>query len=201
MTDLNSLEKFNQHYKTFAKRDYEKSLNDFFTTQVQFRLPKDPVVLELGPGSKSVFEDSDLNHKLITAVDFSPEAIDLNRGHSSINYQLRDITKNHAIEENTYDLIFDSHCLHCIERVEDRAMSFKNIYHGLKSDGLFCAEMMVQPLGSVINLPHKYIANSRNLEQELISYGFTIKYFMIVRELVFESGNGVCDLLRVICKK
>lgn len=201
MTDLNSLEKFNNFYSSNPCRYFEKSLSDFFYFQVSSRLPNDPVILDLGPGPKSLFEESQLDHSLITAIDFSSAAIDLTKGHSQINYRVGDISLPDSIEENNYDLIFDSHCLHCIEDQDLRASSFKNIYYGLKGNGFFCAEMMVQPMGKTVSLPFKYVSSARDLEQELIRNGFKIIYFMIVRELLFENENVECDLLRVICRK
>jgi SAM-dependent methyltransferase len=201
MTDLNSLEKFNNHYKAHPERVFEKSLSDFFNSQVSFRLPKNPRILDLGPGSKSVFEETDLDQSLIAAVDFSAAAIELSKQHSQINYMLGDISSENAIASNRFDLIFDSHCLHCIVDPLKRSMSFQNIYQGLKEQGLFCSEMMVQPVGKTASMPFKFIPTARDLEQELIQNGFKIIYFMIVKELLFENDNEECDLLRVICQK
>lgn len=200
MQDLNILEKFNQYYKSSQKREYEKSLKDFFSTQVQNRLISSPRILDLGPGSKSLFEDVDLNAELITAIDFSSIAINKAKGHGSIDYQLRDISKDGSIEKNTYNLVFDSHCLHCILDPNDRSLAFKNIYEGLTTEGLFCAEMMVaSKTGS--NDPYKFTPQALELEQELLNSGFKIIYFMIMRDLVFQNDHGECDVVRVICRK
>jgi 2-polyprenyl-3-methyl-5-hydroxy-6-metoxy-1,4-benzoquinol methylase len=201
MPDLNSLEKFNQFYTQEIERAYESSLVSFFNSQITSRLPKDPMILDIGSGSKSIFEDLKVEGALITAIDFSSVAITKAQSHSLLNYELRDITKDHSIEENTYDLIFDSHCLHCITNPKERDGALNNIYNGLKADGIFCAEMMVSPLKKEVELPFKYVRPAFDLEQELLNNKFVIKYFMIVRDLKFENANGECELLRVIATK
>jgi SAM-dependent methyltransferase len=202
MPDLNSLEKFNQYYKSTNKREFEKSLKEFFDSHVRTRLEADPVVLDLGAGSQSLFEETDLDLSLITAIDFSAAAIENAQGHSAIDYQLRDITKEFSIENMSYDLIFDSHCLHCIVDFNDRKMALKNIHNGLKATGLFCAEMMVKSIGTrEVSSEYKHIPEARKLEEELLQSGFKIIYFMIVRDLNFLNGDDECDLLRVIGRK
>lgn len=174
----------------------------FFKSVVLPRLTETSVkVLDLGCGSKSIFEDTELDPFSIDAFDFSSEAIRSASGHSAINYQQVDIAQANALPVSTYDLIFDSHCLHCITDQASRKESLKNIHHALKDEGLFCAEMMVASSEDVVNLPHKYVVSSRELEDELLKSGFKIIYFMIVRDLVFSNDNGECELLRVICRK
>lgn len=202
MTDLNSLEKFNQFYSLEKDRTYESSLKDFFQAEVRSRLLEaSPNILDLGPGSKSLFED--LEFTSVTAIDFSSVAIEKAglQAEVQVNYQLRDITKENSIEKESYDLIFDSHCLHCIEDESLRKIAFQNIYSGLKPNGIFCAEMMTSAGKNECIIPFKYVRSSLVLEEEILSYGFKINYFMIVRDLKFENANGKCDLLRVIGRK
>lgn len=199
---MNSLEKFNEHYKKSSSREYEISLKAFFDSQVRSRLPSTKSkVLDLGAGSMSMFEETDLDLELITAIDFSSVAIELAQGHSKIHYQVLDLSQPHALKKDEYDLIYDSHCLHCIEDPADRKIAFKNILEALNSEGLFAAEMMVQPTGRNIIQPYKYIPSARDLEAELLETGFKIIYFMIIQDLKFSNENGDCDLLRVISRK
>ena len=201
MTDLNSLEKFNKFYTQEIERRYETSLVDFFQSQVRPRIEiKSPRILDLGAGSKSIFEDI-IFEANVTAVDFSSVAIAKAQNESKLDYRLKDISLVNSIEEATYDVIFDSHCLHCITDKEARNNTFQNIYNGLKSGGIFCAEMMVSPANKEVSLPFKYIKSAMDLEKEILQSGFKIKYFMIVRDLKFENANGECDLLRVIGTK
>lgn len=199
---MNSLEKFNEHYKNASGRVFESSLKSFFDSQVRFRMPSPKArVLDLGAGSMSLFEETDLDLELITAIDFSSTAIEQAHGLSKINYEVADLTKPNVLLKQEYDLIFDSHCLHCIEESSDRKSAFNNILVALKPDGIFAAEMMVQPSGRNIIQPYKYIPNARDLEAELIEAGFKIIFFMIIQDLKFSNENGDCDLLRVISRK
>ena len=199
---MNSLELFNKIYNAETERGYSKSLLKFFESQIHSRLAKDPVVLDLGAGSKSIFEDTDLLKSNITAIDFSPVAIkNATLLPNEVTYKEIDLGTPGVLESEKYDLIFDSHCLHCITDESQRKAAFINIYQALKPDGLFSAEMMVSPAGKNINLPNKHVVDARVLEEEILSYGFKIIYFLIVRDLVFGSDNGDCDLVRVICRK
>jgi SAM-dependent methyltransferase len=199
---LNSLELFNQIYDREIDRGYSKSLLTFFETTVRTRLVENPLVLDIGAGSKSIFEDTDLLKSNITAIDFSPVAIaKATVLPNEITYKEVDLGTLGVLENNRYDLVFDSHCLHCITDYSKRKAAFSNIYHSLKCDGIFSAEMMVAPVGKTIELSNKYVVDARTLEEEILSHGFKIVYFLIVRALVFGSDNGDCDLVRVILRK
>ena len=199
---MNSLELFNQIYANEVERTYEKSLLDFFLMIVLPRLKgRSPRVLDLGAGSKSIFEDTDLVKKNIMACDFSPVAILKAQGHGEIEYKELDITLPLVWEKSSYDLIFDSHCLHCITDLSKRRQAFINIYNALSTDGLFCTEMMIKSARSTFLPANKYVVDSRVIEDEILSYGFKILYFVIVKDLVFTNESGECDLVRVVCRK
>lgn len=199
---MNSLELFNQIYTLEAERVYSKSLLTFFESTIRARLPDTPRVLDVGCGSKSIFEDTDLLKSNITAIDFSPVAISKASAMSSgIGYREVDLSIPDILEKSAFDLIFDSHCLHCITDEAERKEAFNNIYHSLKDGGLFTAEMMVLPPNKTVVMPNKHVTSARAIEEEILSYGFKINYFLIVRDLVFGSDNGDCDLVRVICRK
>lgn len=199
---MNSLELFNQIYDQEIERGYSESLLKFFESTVRARLVENPRVLDLGAGSKSIFEDTDLLKTNITAIDFSPVAIaKASLLPNEITYKEVDLGTSGVLEKETYDLVFDSHCLHCITDVSKRKTAFTNIYLALKPEGFFSAEMMVSPAGSTVVLPNKHVVDARTLEEEILSHGFKIIYFLIVRDLVFGNENGDCDLIRVICRK
>lgn len=174
----------------------------FYKTEISKRLLiSNPKILDLGCGTKSIFEDTDLDHSNIEAIDFSPVAISAARVNSSINYKELDLALPDALSHSQYDLVFDSHCLHCITDRAQREISLNNIHQSLKPEGLFAAEMMVTSKNTKGSIPNKYVVETRDLELELTAHGFKIIYFMIVRDSVFENANGECDLLRVICRK
>ena len=208
MPDLNSLEHFNEYYKKNPEAVLPISLLDFFKTQVSPRLKKnidaaaEPSILDIGPGNSSIFELSVFDYKNVTAIDFSSEALAHVPKNSNINYMRRDIaSENFKMPEETYDLIFDSHCLHCIIPSRERKNAFENIYHTLKVGGIFCAEMMVRPAMGVVHFPAKYVVTARELEEEILGYGFKIQYFTMAQNLNFKNDDGECDLLRVIAYK
>lgn len=181
---------------------FSKSLLEFFRASVFERLTFGAKILELGSGSRSLFEETNVDKKLVTAIDFSSVAIERARAfHSSINYQVNDITFPECLKGESYDLIFDSHCLHCITNPAARVSAFKNIRDALSDNGLFAGEMMVQPAHGTVNFPMKYIPTARALEEELLGNGFKIIYFMIGKGLSFENENRECDLIRVIARK
>ncbi len=198
---MNSLEQFNQ-YHSIAPVQFSKSLLEFFRASVFERLKYGAKILDLGSGPRSLFEETNVDKKFVTAIDFSSVAIERARAfNSEITYEVRDITFPEGLPADSYDLIFDSHCLHCIENPAARVSAFKNIREALSEDGLFAGEMMVQPAHGSVNFPMKYIPTARALEEELISNGFRIIYFMIGKGLSFENENRECDLIRVIAKK
>lgn len=202
MKDLSSLEQFNQYYSTGGFSPLPKSLLDFFRESVRERLPSEARILDLGCGARSIFEELSVDRQQVKAVDFSPVAIArASHLHSGISYEAVDITFPEAFGGQEYDLIFDSHCLHCIENKAARVSAFKNIYEALSANGFFAGEMMVRPAHRSVHFPMKYIPDARSLEEEILGHGFKIIYFMITRGLSFENGNEECDLLRVIAKK
>lgn len=198
---MNSLEQFNHFYSVNPEAFYEASLLEFFNSVVSKRIESPCKILDLGPGTKSIFEDTTINHSLVTALDYSPKALENAKKNSSIDYRLGDITQDVFLERDLYDLVFDSHCLHCVTDANSRSLAFKNILAVMKSEALFAAEMMVQPVKGKIEMPHKYIPEAFNLEKELQNAGFRIEYFMIGKGLSFKNAHGECDVLRVMARK
>ena len=199
---MNSLELFNQFYTNEIEATYSSSLLDFFKVHLLKRLSKNAQILDIGSGSKSIFEEElDLSKDNITAVDFSPVAILKAQINSQIKYLEIDITTPESLGHSLFDLVFDSHCLNCITDRTKREFAFKNIYDSMKPSGIAAFEMMVNHSGESKALPGKYLVDSRELEQEILAHNFKIIYFVIVRNAFFENENTRCDLLRVITKK
>jgi SAM-dependent methyltransferase len=195
-----------EHFNYFDGNEIEKAVavssTDFFSKDVLHRITLPVEVLDLGPGSKSIFECFDLTNIKVTAIDFSKVAHSLAKlNKSQIDYVHSDLTIENVVKENHYDLIFDSHCLHCIEDIDQRKKAFKNIYLGLKQNGIFAAEMMIQPNHNQIKMPFKYIPKAELLEQELIDSGLKIIKFVILHDYVFYNENEVCDIVRLLAIK
>ena len=199
---MNSLELFNQLYTNENEPTFSSSLLDFFKSDLLNRLPGDAQILDLGSGSRSLFEEElGLSKRFITAVDYSPVAISKAKNKSPIKYLEIDITVPECLGHMLFDLIFDSHCLHCITDKTKREFAFKNIYHALKPTGIAAFEMMVYRPGEVLGAFGKHVVDARELEVEILAHGFKIIYFVIVRNAFFENENIRSDLLRVIIKK
>ncbi|MDD4973173.1 MAG: class I SAM-dependent methyltransferase [Bacteriovorax sp.] len=202
---MNSKDFFDQFYQKTKEHSYSKSLYTFFEEIVRPRLStSDLVILELGSGHFSLFEDiSDLQAE-VTAIDFSSSAIAL-APKSKISYKEVSLVDGLFFNEAKYDLVFDSHCINCITNEEERDIAFKNIYASLKVDGLFASELMIQPDVDQVSMPFKMIKSTQDVEQEIISHGFRILYFTISRDSGFTSvvdGKEIkCDLLRLVAEK
>lgn len=202
MRVLNSLEHFNHYFSQVKNEQSSSSLVEFFRSVVQERLPlSDPEVLDLGCGTRSIFEDLNLSKDKVIAIDFSDVAILKTPANTSINYLVVDLRKENAFGGSKFDLIFDSHCLHCILGRVERKTALNNILNALNDDGIFSAEMMIQKAHRYVSLPFKHIPTALDLEQELLECGFKIIYFLISPGMVFHNENGECDIVRVICRK
>lgn len=199
---MNSLEHFNHYFSNVSKPQSNASLTEFYKNVVAERLPNnDPEILDLGCGNKSIFEDLNVSKDKVIAIDFSEVAISKTPHGTSINYLVVDLTKENAFGKSKFDLIFDSHCLHCIEGRVERERALANILNALSDDGVFCAEMMIQKAHRYVSLPFKHIPTALELERELLDSGLKIIYFFIGPGMVFHNENGECDLVRVICRK
>lgn len=206
MLDLSLLEHFNQYYRENNNIHYSLSLRDFYNSEVFPRLKNQSLsILDLGTGIRSLFEDvENLKGHHIVGVDISEVAVSKARENLSykVDYKQFDFTQD-SLEKNKFDLIFDSHALHCITIQKERNFAFKNIFESLKEDGFFCAEMMIQKKShsDTSSESCKYIPSSYELEKEILAHGFRIIYFMVMMGLEFESNGVKADLVRVICSK
>ena len=86
----------------------------------------------------------------VNGMDISPTAIELAKQQAAkralaINYWAGDIC-NDDLGADKYDLIVDSHCLHCIVADDDRKTAFQSICRALKDDGYFILETMMGTL-------------------------------------------------------
>jgi len=182
--------------------DYSQSLlsflNDIVTQRLIFKTQR---ILDIGSGGYSIFEMSEISNKTIEAIDLkSYETKD-----SKIQYAVEDITQKNAMRVKQYGLVFDSHCLHCLNSLHDQKLALKNIFSYMSVEGIFASEIMVQPSKAKVSFPQRTILEARDVENLLIESGFKIKYFIIVPQMSFyyeENGTEItCDMLRIIATK
>ncbi len=86
----------------------------------------------------------------VTGVDISPTAIDMARTQANkraleIEYLVADVCRD-ELPKTHYDLIVDSHFLHCIVTEPDRQSVFEAIHGVLASSGHFILETMIGPI-------------------------------------------------------
>ena len=86
----------------------------------------------------------------VSGFDISPTAIEMAKAQAQkrglqIRYWVGDLCRDDLGDEH-YDLIVDSHCLHCIVPEEDRSTALTSIRRALSPDGVFILETM---MGSV----------------------------------------------------
>ena len=103
--------------------------------------------LDVGCGSGvTAFLLDDLGYQ-VTGVDISNTAIDMANELASvqgkkIKFYADDILDPKRLE-NSFDVIYDSHCLHCIVFDEDRVKFFRTVKNKLSSGGIFILDTMV----------------------------------------------------------
>jgi hypothetical protein len=160
-------------------------------------------ILDVGASDYSLFEETSLDHKLIDALD-----IKINSDHvglTGISYFKGNITDQKILKNNFYDLVFDSHCLHCLKTNEEQMLALENIYSSLHKGGFFASEIMVQPYKNKVVFPQRNVREVRELETMILNTGFKIVYFIIVQEMCFSTDVNereiLCDLLRVVAIK
>ncbi|QDK46431.1 hypothetical protein DOM22_15295 [Bdellovibrio sp. ZAP7] len=140
----------------------KKNLEDFRCTETEVML--NPVIakyfpqtnaktaLDLGCGSGPTAHFFDELGFITSGIDIAPSAIELANEMSAkfnrnISFEVGDVVDLER-QEKSYDLIYDSHCMHCIVLEEDRDRTFKAIAKCLKPGGIFMLDTMVHQKGS-----------------------------------------------------
>ena len=190
---------FDNFYKSKKDYSYSQSLLSFFLDCLISRVESNSKVLDIGCGSYSIFEDVKTIKLDVTAIDFSSVAIK-SSPQSNIKYLHLSVLDHEYFSIQKFDLVFDSHCLNCIEDVEIDLV-LKNIFNSLHLGGIFASEIMVQPNGAKVISSEKSILDCRDIESKLIDVGFKIVYFVISSKINFSVSNQNVDLLRFIAVK
>ena len=86
----------------------------------------------------------------VIGMDISPTAIHMARQQAAkrgltIDYRVGDLCRD-PLDARRYDVIVDSHCLHCIVPEEDRRRALDSIHDALTDDGFFILETMMGQL-------------------------------------------------------
>lgn len=174
-------------------------------------------VLELGSGRGGVGLMLGRLGARVTIVDFSPSALAQAEALFSdegleVKTILADVTLPDVKLEGQYDIIVDSHLLHCLTGDPDRASYYKLVQDHLAPKGIFVAETMVHrkklyvPDGFMFDeknvlwqmfgkwTPVRRILDSLDLEQEIIAAGLHITYFYYYGQFSFVPHRSFMDI-------
>lgn len=200
---------------------YSKGLYNFVVESKNRFLPEVDwnrlKVLETGAGRGGV---SLLLAKLgaeVTILDFSPTALEQAQkvfaldGHE-VKTIPGDVTHPDLQLPDKYDIIVDSHLLHCLTADPDRSSYYQLVRDHLTDSGIFVAETMVHrkklyiPDGFMMDqtntlwqmfgkwTPIRRILDSLDLEQELSRAHFNIVYFYYYGQYGFVPHRSFMDL-------
>jgi 2-polyprenyl-3-methyl-5-hydroxy-6-metoxy-1,4-benzoquinol methylase len=169
---------------------------------------KDLKVLVLGAGRGGVGLHIANMGSDVTLVDFSPSALaQAEKVFASEGLSVKtikgDVTYPDVNFDQEYDLIVDSHLLHCLTENPDRTSYYRLVSDHLSNRGIFVVETMVHrkklfvPDGFMFDKNFvlwqmfgkwtavRKILDSLDLEAELKSAGFSIEYFMYYAQYSF----------------
>ncbi len=153
----------------------------------------------------------------VTLVDFSPSALaQAEQIFASEGLEVITVTGDVTLPDvdlpQKYDLIVDSHLLHCLTENPDRSSYYRLVSDHLTSRGIFVAETMVHrkklfiPDGFMFDernvlwqmfgkwTPVRRILDSLDLEKELQDAHFNIVYFYYYGQFGFVPHRSFMDL-------
>lgn len=151
-------------------------------------------ILECGGGMGGLALELARMGARTTMVDFAPGAVAIARD-LGVDAHVLDVTMPDARVAGPFDLIVDSHLLHCLPTIPARASYFQFLRDHLAPGGIVVGETMVHrkkmyvPLGWRLDdegvlwqkfadwVPVRRIADSLVLEEEFRAAGFRISYF------------------------
>jgi 2-polyprenyl-3-methyl-5-hydroxy-6-metoxy-1,4-benzoquinol methylase len=200
---------------------YSKGLYQFVTESKDRFLPNSDWsslnILELGAGRGGLGLHLARLGAKITLVDFSPAALSQAESiyaHEGLNVTTisGDVTHPDIALPVKYDIIVDSHLLHCLTEDPDRSSYYRLIADHLSSQGIFVAETMVHrkklfiPDGFMFDernvlwqmfgkwTPIRRILDSLDLEKELNEASFEIIYFYYYGQYGFVPHRSFMDI-------
>jgi SAM-dependent methyltransferase len=174
-------------------------------------------VLELGSGRGGLGLHLARLGAEMTLVDFSPSALEQARQVYALEgfgpkIVAGDVTHPDLFLAEKYDLIVDSHLLHCLTSDPERYSYLSLVRNHLKDHGIFVAETMVHrkklfiPDGFMFDQnntlwqmfgewkPVRRILDSLDLEKEFNAAGFNITYFMYYANFAFIPHKSFMEI-------
>lgn len=174
-------------------------------------------ILEAGSGRGGVALQLARLGAQVTLLDFSPSAmVQAEAVFALENLVVKtivgDVTRPDVHLSHDFDLIIDSHLLHCLTEDPDRASYYRLVFDHLASDGIFVCESMVHR--KKLNIPDGFMFDQRNvlwqmfgkwtpvrrildsydLEAEIKSADFQIAYFIYYGQFAFIPHKDFMDI-------
>lgn len=154
--------------------------------------PSSGKILELGCGAGNISIWLAQRGYEVTGVDISPTAVSwaehkVKTENISIDFKVRDVLDLEGLDKNSFDIVLDGHCFHCIIG-PDRFKFLSEAFRVLKPGGLFIVNTMCGPVkpGKIENYDHhtkcvfyndlavRYIGLPDDIRAEVKSAGFKI---------------------------
>lgn len=177
-------------------------------------------VLELGVGDSSCFCDFIESERFscvnYTGVDIEERSISVQQEKlytTQVRFLVFDFSRPITQSKVSFNLVIDSHLLHCLISRKDQLNYLRNIYKNLdKDNGRAFFEVMVESKnfekkyesfmsGRIFNkgAQARYFFNTYELESLLVEAGFEIEYFCVESKYQFHLNDvfDICiDLVR-----
>ena len=144
-------------------------------------VPQSGRALELGCGEGHLCRLLSRKGFAVTGVDVSKVALDWaaeKQSDASVKYVHADLCQPGALEGNTFELVIDGNCLHCILG-DDRITFLTNVYRLLSRRGIFFVSSLCATEGESVTIqragqPYRFIPSVEHLLQELDQAQFAV---------------------------
>lgn len=166
-------------------------------------VPAQGKILELGCGEGHYCRLLAQKGYEVTGIDISPTAVAWAKEKTpetnyNISYLVADLTQPDLLPGESFDLIVDGNCLHCIIG-QDRAAFLGNVHRLLKAGGLFfisslCSQRAADQTIVLEGNPYRYLPTPPNLQRELETAGFQVQQFVVHHKN--ENGHCTAHLLK-----
>lgn len=151
-------------------------------------VPGQGKVLELGCGEGHYARLLAQRGYSVTGIDISSTAVAWAREKTAatdypITYLAADLTQPNLLSGESFDLIVDGNCLHCIIG-PDRTTFLGNVYRLLEAGGLFfisslCSQTAVPQTIQFEGSPYRYLPTPASLQNELEAAGFQVQQLTV----------------------
>ena len=145
-------------------------------------------VLEMGSGAGDVSLWFDKRGYQVTGVEISQTAVEWSKekaGDSGVTFICSSVTDQHLLLNQSYDLIVDGNCLHCLFD-HDRHKFYSNVKRLLKADGYFYISSAIankEGETAVIGPVDRCFVTENHLKGELLSHDLEcIKSWLNIHE-------------------